>query len=641
MKYSGLMGKQKLVQSGSTPCDKYGRGSAAANGPGFSDLAPGDTFDGLEAQLRARISEVYVNQTLGISASIGSKRNANELAKHLAPGENEEMHKFAAKNVGKLFERGTIGIRHLDKKAFPGQRWPLRFIRVFSPFVFADRRLLATITLKENAQGGNFYSVEAVGITKDACPERTPRGAMSEDLNAAPFLEHAPLLNEIISYYVGDINRTRPEFVGQPEPFTIQSTVSRLLAMLEDGQQDVHDLCPTIQCTGCAACYDACAKGAVSMVPDKEGFVHPQIDTTKCVRCGKCKQICPVLHPDVPREPQAVYAAKANDDELRLQSSSGGIFSLLARQVIKQGGIVFGAGWDKSVWRVVHKSAENEQELDELRGSKYVQSDTRGIYGKVRSQLATGRPVMFSGTPCQIAALRNFLGREYDNLFLVDVICHAVPSPLVWQKYLETRIRSANLTGSADGQAIRRISFRRKDRGWKRFSLSLDFANGGEYRQSLDKDPFLLAFLNEFCNRPSCQTCPFKLGASGADLTLGDYWGVAKAHRGVDDDKGMSVVLVSTQKGEELFNGVSREILSIPSKFKYLRRLNPALVNPVVLTKRQKTQRTEFFARLGKEDFDFLVARLAHRSLWRRGLSFVRRCAFWLPNRIIERIVYR
>lgn len=400
-------------------------------------------------------------------------------------------------------------------------------------------------------------------------------------------------------------------------------------------------LCATEKCTGCAACHDACAKGAISMIPDKEGFVHPQIDTAKCVRCGRCEQLCPVLHPDVPREPLAVYAAKAKDDELRLQSSSGGIFSLLARQVVSNGGIVFGAGWDKSVWRVVHKSAENELELNELRGSKYVQSDTRGIYRRVKEELTTGRPVLFSGTPCQIAALRSFLRREYDNLVLVDVICHAVPSPLVWRQYLEMRIWSANMTESADGQTIRRISFRHKACGWKRFSLSLDFTNGREFRQTLDKDPFLQAFLNEFCNRPSCQTCPFKSGASGADLTLGDYWGIVKAHRGVDDDKGMSVALVNTQKGEALFNGVLRETSSIPSKCKYLRRLNPALANPIALTTRQEAQRTEFFARLDKENFDALVTRLAHRPLWSRGLSFVRRCALWLPNRIFERIVYR
>ena len=635
------MSKRKIVRTGATPIDKYGRGSAAANGVGFVDLAPGDTFDGLEAQLRARISEVYVNQTLGISASIGSKRNANELAKHMAPGEGEEVHKFAAKNVGRLFERGTIGIRHLDKKAFSGQRWPLRFIRVFSPFVFAGKRFLATITLKENAQGGNLYSVEAVGITKDACSERTPRGAMSEDLNAAPFLEHAPLLNEIISYYVGDINWTRPEFIGSSEAFTILAAVTRLQAMLESSRQNVPNLCPAVQCTGCAACHDACAKGAISMVPDGEGFAHPQIDAAKCIRCGRCEQLCPVLHPDAPSEPLAVYAAKAKDDELRLQSSSGGIFSLLARQVIKQGGIVFGAGWDKSDWHVVHKTAENELELDELRGSKYVQSDTRGIYTNVKSQLATGRQVLFSGTPCQIAALRRFLGREYDNLVLADVICHAVPSPLVWRRYLETRIEAANMTGSADGQAIRRISFRRKDCGWKRFSLSLTFTNDREYRQTLDKDPFLQAFLNEFCNRPSCQTCPFKSGVSGADLTLGDYWGIAKAHRGMDDDKGASVLLVNTQKGEDLFNGILRDVSSIPSKCKYLRRLNLAFAKPIALTARKKAQRTEFFVRLDEEDLDSLIARLKHRPLCCRGLSLARRCAFWLPNRIVERIVYR
>lgn len=400
-------------------------------------------------------------------------------------------------------------------------------------------------------------------------------------------------------------------------------------------------LCAAEKCTGCAACHDACAKGAISMVPDGEGFAHPQVDVTKCVRCGRCEQVCPVLHLGAPREPLAVYAAKAKDDELRLQSSSGGIFSLLARQIIREGGIVFGAGWDKSDWHVVHKSAENELELDELRGSKYVQSDTRGIYAKVKAQLATGRLVLFSGTPCQIAALRMFLGREYENLFLIDVICHAVPSPLAWQNYLEVRLSAKNGQGAMGKQEIKRISFRRKDCGWKRYSLSLSFTNDSEYRQTLDKDPFLQAFLNEFCNRPSCQSCPFKSGTCGSDLTLGDYWGIATAHRGVDDDKGISVALVNTQKGEKQFNGIPRDFLSIPSKYKYLRRLNPAMVNPVVLTARQKMKRTEFFARLGKEDFDSLEVRLAHRPLLRRGLSFVRRCAFWLPNRIVERIVYR
>jgi len=205
--------------------DKYGRGSAAANGAGFVDLSPGDTFDGLEKYLRTRIAEVYENRMLGISASIGSKRNANELAKHMARGEGEEVHKFAAKNIGALFLRGRLGVRHLDKKAMPGQRWVVHFIRVFAPFVFDEEWLLATITLKASGTGGNFYSVEAVDITKDAWSERTPRGAIPEGLNAAPLLDLAPLLAEIIAYYVGDCNRTQPEFVNRDEPFSVERAV--------------------------------------------------------------------------------------------------------------------------------------------------------------------------------------------------------------------------------------------------------------------------------------------------------------------------------------------------------------------------------------------------------------------------------
>jgi len=211
--------------------DKYGRGSAEVNGAGFVDLEPGDTFAGLEAKLRARIDETYVNHALGISASIGSHRNANELAKHMSPGESEEVHKFAAKNVGAIFERGRLGVRHLDKKAQPGQRWTVTYIRVFAAFVFASERWLATITLKETRQGGNFYSVEAVDIMKDAGSERTPRGAMSKDLNAAPLQNLASFTKSKIAYYVGDVNRTQPSFVGRSEAFSVERAVELLAEM--------------------------------------------------------------------------------------------------------------------------------------------------------------------------------------------------------------------------------------------------------------------------------------------------------------------------------------------------------------------------------------------------------------------------
>ena len=211
--------------------DKYGRGSAAANGIGFVDLEPGDTFDGLEARLRAIKDSVFECRRLGLRASVGSMRNANELAKHLAKGELEEVHKFAAKNLGVLFSRAGVGIRHLDKKADPKARWVVTYVRVFAWFVFDGDRKLATITLKQNHGQHNFYSVEALEINKDAESERTPRGAISEDLNSAPLQNLASQLEDKITYYVGDVKRTQPSFIASEEPFSVERAASEILMM--------------------------------------------------------------------------------------------------------------------------------------------------------------------------------------------------------------------------------------------------------------------------------------------------------------------------------------------------------------------------------------------------------------------------
>lgn len=213
--------------------DKYGRGSAAANGEGFVDLAPGDTFDGLETRLRTQKDQVFVNDFLGLSASIASIRNANELAKHMAVGEAEEAHKFAAKNVGTLFARGRVGIRHFDKKALPGARWIVTYMRVFSWFAFSWKKMLATITLKENQEKSNFYSVEALEINEDTDSERTPRGAMPNGLNPAPFQNLVSQLANRIAYYVGDVKRTQPAFVGVANgvAFSVEAAARKVAAL--------------------------------------------------------------------------------------------------------------------------------------------------------------------------------------------------------------------------------------------------------------------------------------------------------------------------------------------------------------------------------------------------------------------------
>lgn len=380
-------------------------------------------------------------------------------------------------------------------------------------------------------------------------------------------------------------------------------------------------------CSGCAACYAVCPRKAISMQPDEEGFAYPHIDESLCVNCGLCERVCPSLHPKASREPLSVYAAKAKEDALRKESSSGGIFSLLARQIISDGGIVYGAAIRKSDLSVCHCSAENEEELSWLRGSKYVQSDVGDTYGSVRSQLDAGRKVLFSGTPCQVAALRNFLARDYDNLICVEVICHAAPSPLAWKKFLEKRAAaSAKGRDIARPEAVidRRISFRRKNWGWKRFSLSLHFMNDKEYLLDLRTDTFLRGFLSELYNRPSCHECSVRELRSGADITLGDYWNVHQRFPEMDDDTGTSVVLVNSEKGAMLINLIKSVCDVLASDYADICQTNPA----VYQSGDPHPKRALFFKNIRNGmDFDLLVIKFLNRSLWRRMGSFVMRSA--------------
>lgn len=381
-----------------------------------------------------------------------------------------------------------------------------------------------------------------------------------------------------------------------------------------------HDLC-----NGCQACGSVCPKEAITFGADAEGFLHPTIDAAKCIACHRCEKACPVLVPNPPRKPLAVYAAIAKDDVVRAASSSGGVFTLLARRTIAAGGIVYGAAIRESDLMVAHCSAETEDELARLRGSKYVQSDVGDVYRQVKAQLATGRQVLFSGTPCQIAALRRVLGRPCENLLCVDFICHAVPSPLAWRKYLESRVRACaegSVRALAEGIIAKRISFRRKDCGWKRYSLSLCFAKDKEYLADLQTDPFLRGFLAELYNRPSCHQCACRELRSGADLTLGDYWNVHQRYPEMDDDRGTSVILVNTSAGEAALASLRGELRLQDSDFADICRTNPASIR----SSSANPHRVQFFRALVRsKDFDRLVTRLLKRTLFRKLGSYVKR----------------
>lgn len=378
-------------------------------------------------------------------------------------------------------------------------------------------------------------------------------------------------------------------------------------------------------CCGCSACVQRCPKQCIRLEEDSEGFLYPQVDEETCIKCGLCEKVCPVINQDEARTPLEVYAAKNSDDDIRLKSSSGGIFTLLAEQTIKGGGVVFGACWDKD-WNVKHDYIDNISDLQRFRSSKYLQSVIGDNYLKAEQFLKTGRKVMFTGTPCQIAGLKHFLRKEYDNLLAVEIICHSVPSPGVWQQYLTTRLHTLKWNKSD----IRNISFRDKKTGWKTYSFVIENKDGNSFIELSSKNAFMRGFLADLYTRPSCHACPAKQLRSGSDLTLGDFWGIESLMPEIDDDKGVSAIIVNTDKGKQVLHNIDVELHEV--QYSELTIRNPALVKSFPIT----SKRTEFF----KEDgftFEEKVKRLAKKPFSMKTLVYriVRKI---IPNMFMEKL---
>lgn len=319
-------------------------------------------------------------------------------------------------------------------------------------------------------------------------------------------------------------------------------------------------------CCGCSACAQRCPKQCITMQADSEGFLYPIINTSLCVDCGLCEKVCPVINQNAPRKPHSIYAAYNKDEQVRLQSSSGGIFTLLAEETIKKGGVVFGVKFDKD-WMPVFDYTETVEGIAPFRGSKYVQATVGNAYKDAERFLKSGREVLFTGTPCQIAGLKKYLRREYENLLAIDIICHGVPSPKVWEMYLrETStklIQSLPIPANNDYDSyksyIKDISFRSKKTGWKKYSFQLKqnyTSNSNEeivFCESSYKNAYMRAFLNDIILRPSCYSCPSKENKSHSDITIADFWGINNIDPSFDDDKGCGLILINTNKGESIY----------------------------------------------------------------------------------------
>lgn len=308
------------------------------------------------------------------------------------------------------------------------------------------------------------------------------------------------------------------------------------------------------KCCGCSACAQVCPKQCIRMRIDREGFQYPHVDSRACINCGLCEKVCPINADNnrIKKDPKATFIAYSENCDVRMKSSSGGIFTELAEHTINNGGIVFGAAFD-SDFSVHHVSVETTQRLKELQGSKYLQSRIENSYSEAKSALEQGQKVLFSGTPCQLAGLMSFLHKDYLNLITVDVLCHGVPSPMVWKKYVKEQEHSF-------GAKLKSVSFRDKTKGWNNSSVRLEFKNQKLLEQIHYENTFMRLFLSNVCLRPSCYECLFKTMDRPADITLGDCWGVESHSPEMDDDRGTSVVIIHSSKGEALINAIRNRI---------------------------------------------------------------------------------
>lgn len=345
------------------------------------------------------------------------------------------------------------------------------------------------------------------------------------------------------------------------------------------------------QCCGCAACVQKCPKQCISLQEDNEGFLYPQVNSDTCIDCGLCEKVCPMLNPGEVRKPLQVLAAINKDEKIRMESSSGGIFTLLAEKVINEGGVVFGARFDEE-WQVTLDYTETIEGLAAFRGSKYVQARSGETYKQCEQFLKVGRKVLYTGSPCQIAGLLHYLRKDYTNLTTCDFACHGTPSPKVWRMYLDEVIEDAN-------RAITDIKFRNKDNGWKAFNfqLSYDENNKVTILTSCHRDNlFMRAFLRDMILRPSCHACNAKEMRSGSDITIADYWGINNIHPEMDDDKGTGLVLINTEKGKAALELSLIDYLE--TTFEEGTRNNPSILRSVFA----HCNRTKFFEKLDNTD---------------------------------------
>jgi coenzyme F420-reducing hydrogenase beta subunit len=372
-------------------------------------------------------------------------------------------------------------------------------------------------------------------------------------------------------------------------------------------------------CCGCNACGDICPKQCISFKIDNEGFWYPEVDMDKCVDCHLCEKTCPVINIDKLKKndlsESECYAAEHKNLEVVFDSTSGGLFSALADIMYKDAGFVGGAVFNED-FSVKHFISNDKQDLPRLRSSKYLQSSLIGFYAQVSDLLKQGEKVLVCGTPCQMAALRAFLKKDYDNLIIADFICRGINSPKVWRKYLDS-------FEERYGSPVVYCKAKSKELGWRNLTQKVILADGRHLYETKDQSNFMKGYLrtNAYC-RPSCYDCQFKGYPRMSDITLADFWGVEKIKTGMDKNLGTSLVMVNSQKGKAFFERVKSSINFVEVPFYEATKGNPALVRPL---EAPRVDKTEFFADLDKMPFHEVARKYStqkrRKSTLKKGLS--------------------
>lgn len=331
-------------------------------------------------------------------------------------------------------------------------------------------------------------------------------------------------------------------------------------------------------CVGCSACASICQKKCIEMEKNSDGFKTPVLmHPINCVECGMCESVCPVLNESIKVNENlpSAYAAFTKDERIRKDSSSGGIFTEIAKRVITQNGVVYGAAYDEK-FAVYHCCVDKIEDLQKLRGAKYAESNLGNSFVEILDRLKQGQLVVFSGTPCQVAGLKSFVKKDYENLLCVDFVCHGVPSPMAWKSYIEYRAKE-----DANGKLPHKINLRSKTTGWSKYQYSnvFEYENGKTHSALSSQSLFMKLFVGDYISRLSCSDCKFKGYNRVSDITLGDFWGIWEIYPELDDDKGTSVILLHSEKGKKLWEEIMDNLIFKQVTLEQASKYNPSMLS--------------------------------------------------------------